>query len=46
MALNQPIISMPFEQYVVLWSGEGLLCLALFLGLAIPVYRRSGLPES
>ena len=37
--LRRPILSIPFGQYVVLWSGVGILGLALVLGLPIPVIR-------
>jgi glycerophosphoryl diester phosphodiesterase len=46
IGLSRPILSLPFRQYVVLWSGVGILGLALVLGLTIPVYYRRGSPES
>jgi glycerophosphoinositol inositolphosphodiesterase len=38
VALDRPVLSLPFGQYLVFWSGVGILGLALILGLAIPYH--------
>jgi glycerophosphoinositol inositolphosphodiesterase len=39
VGLNRPVMSLPFNQYLLLWSLVGLLSVGLVLGLTIPVYR-------
>jgi glycerophosphoinositol inositolphosphodiesterase len=39
IALNRPVVSLQFGQYLVVWSLVGILGLGLVLGLTIPVYR-------
>jgi hypothetical protein len=46
LVLSRPILSLPFGQYVVLWIGVGILGLALFLGLTLPVYYRRRSPPA
>ncbi|MGE5224681.1 MAG: glycerophosphodiester phosphodiesterase family protein [Omnitrophica WOR_2 bacterium] len=43
-ALSRPVLSLPFDRYLVLWSVVGILGLVLVTGLAIPAYRLRGLP--
>lgn len=45
VALYHPILSMPFGQYVLLWSAVGILGLVVILGFTVPVYRSSRYPE-
>ena len=46
VGLNHPVMSLPFEQYLLLWSLVGIASLGLVLGLTIPVYRHLRTPES
>jgi glycerophosphoryl diester phosphodiesterase len=46
VGLNHPVMSLPFEHYLLLWSLVGIASLGLVLGLTIPVYRHLRTPES
>jgi hypothetical protein len=39
VGLEQPVFSLTFGNYLLLWSIIGMISLGLLLGLTIPVYR-------
>jgi glycerophosphoryl diester phosphodiesterase len=39
LALGRPILYLPFNEYLLLWSAVGVLVLACILALTLPVYR-------
>jgi len=46
IALSLPVLSLPYEKYLILWAVVGVLGLGVILGLALPVYRRLSTQES
>jgi len=40
VALEQPVFSLTFGNYLLLWSISGMISLGLLLGFTIPVYRK------
>jgi glycerophosphoinositol inositolphosphodiesterase len=46
VALDQPIFSLTFGNYLLLWSVLGLISLGLFLWLTFPVYRNISTEKS
>jgi len=44
IALRQPVLSMSFTCFLVLWDVFGIVALAGLLGLTLPVYRSHSYP--
>jgi Glycerophosphoryl diester phosphodiesterase family len=41
LALHQPVFSLPYKQYFLVWSAVGILSLGLYLLITLPAYRPS-----